>query len=126
MNKNTKKTTTAKKTTTKKTTTKKTTKKTTTPLPYVILRCTAAGVHAGELVSKTETSAVLRNSRRIWGWTNSARCLSDLSQFGLAKPQDCEFGVLIPDDATICGYCEILPVTAVARASIESVPQWRV
>jgi hypothetical protein len=99
---------------------------TTRPLPYVILRCTAAGVHAGELVSYTENSAILRNSRRIWNWTGSARCLSDLSQFGLAAPESCRFGVLIPEDAIIAGWCEILPVTHEARKSIESVPQWRV
>jgi len=107
---------TAKKNATKKTVAKK--------LPYVIFRGTGAGVHAGELVSRKGTEVVLRNSRRLWYWKGAAS-LSELSQFGVKSPAECKFGVVITGDSTLLGTCEILPVTTVARLSIEGVAAWR-
>lgn len=67
---------------TKKTATKK--------LPYVIVRCRDAGVHAGELESDTAKGVVLRNARRIWYWTGAAT-LSELAVYGSKTPETCKF-----------------------------------
>ncbi|MEN6535442.1 MAG: hypothetical protein ABFD89_17395 [Bryobacteraceae bacterium] len=101
---------------------KKTIKKT-SKLPYVIFRGTGAGVHAGELVSRNGTEVVLRKSRRLWYWKGAAS-LSELSQFGVKFPSDCKFGVVIEGDSLLLGLCELLPVTAAARTSIEGVTPW--
>lgn len=35
---------------------------------YVIARCYAAGVHAGEVVSVDGENVILKDSRRLWSW----------------------------------------------------------
>ena len=49
---------------------------------YCILRCYAAGVHAGWLVSQTGDQAILRDARRLWSW----RAKAGVALSGLALP----------------------------------------
>ena len=96
-------------------------------LAVVVFRGTGAGCHVGELVEhdRVTNTVVLRNSRRLWHWKDSAMCLSDMAIFGVASPEACRFGVTIEDDATFLGCCELLPVTGAAMKTINEVPQWR-
>lgn len=90
---------------------------------YVIIRSRDAGVFAGELVRRQGDTVTLRNSRRIWYWAG-ANTLSELALRGTAKPDECKFPVAIPNGHIVLGVCEIIPVSAVARRSIEAVPEW--
>lgn len=84
---------------------------------YVILRCTAAGVHAGYLVSQDGDQAILHNSRRLWQWTaNDGIALSGLAVHGLKSGK---IDTLLPRIALI-GVCETIPCSDVARDSINA------
>jgi len=92
--------------------------------PYVVIRSRDAGVFAGCLDSRpTETSVILKDSRRIYYWSGAAT-LSELSQSGVKNVKDCKFPCTIPVHE-ILGVCEIIHATQEARASIEGVPVWK-
>ena len=101
--------------------TKKVTK---TAKKYVIVRTYSAGVFAGELAEKDGQEVELHNARRLWYWSGAAS-LSQLAVDGTSKPQDCKFPVAVPL-IRLLQVIEILDVTNKARASIKSVPIWRV
>jgi hypothetical protein len=84
---------------------------------YVILRCSAAGVHAGYLVSQNGDQAVLRKTRRLWSWTaNDGVALSGLAFHGLKSGKiDTEL-----DAIALTGVCETIPCTTTARESIQN------
>ncbi|MFA5378453.1 MAG: hypothetical protein WC455_22050 [Dehalococcoidia bacterium] len=92
-------------------------------LPYVIVRSTGAGCHAGYLKSKTDHAVELLNSRRLWYWDGAAS-LSQLAAEGVKAPQNCKFPCVVPS-IEIAGWCEILPCTEKARQSISEVPVWQ-
>ena len=54
---------------------------------YVIVRCKDAGVHAGVLLSASDRTAHLSESRRLWYWkpANGAAFLSGVATAGLHK-----------------------------------------
>ncbi len=84
---------------------------------YVILRCTAAGVHAGYLMSQDGDQAILHGSRRLWQWTaNDGIGLSGLAVHGLKSGK---IDTLLPRIALI-GICETIPCSNVARDSINA------
>ena len=91
-------------------------------LPYVIVRCRNAGVHAGYMVSRDSETLVLTHARRLWRW--HGRTLSGLAIEGTDNVDMCKFGD--PIDVTLNGtdWCEIIPCTETARESIEGVPLW--
>ncbi len=93
-------------------------------LPYVIIRSARAGVCAGNLKEREGQTVVLLNSRRLFYWDGAAS-LSQLSQEGVKKPQNCKFPCEIPEH-TIFEVIEIIPCTKEARKSIEDVPTWKV
>ena len=93
---------------------------------YVLVRSYAMGVHAGELVEKSETRVVLKNTRRIFSWDGAAS-LSQLALEGTKKPGTCKFSVeLACNEITSPQGLEIMPVTTEARESIASVKVWKV
>jgi hypothetical protein len=102
-------------------------KKPTKKLPYVICRCHGAGVHAGELASKTRHEIVLLNSRCIWYWSGPGS-LSEIAVYGCApdKIADCRFGAKIRrlelrrDDAA-----EIIYTEPAGEKMIRECPEWR-
>lgn len=89
---------------------------------YVIVRTYSAGVFAGELESRNGKEVVLTNARRLWYWAGAAS-LSQMAVSGTSKPSECKFPVAVPR-VELLEAIEILEVTNVARASIESVPVW--
>ena len=89
---------------------------------YVIVRTFSAGVFAGNLESRNGREVVLTNARRLWYWSGAAS-LSQLAMSGTSKPNDCKFPIAV-DRVELLEAIEILDVTDVAKASIESVPVW--
>jgi len=90
---------------------------------YVIVRCTAAGVHAGELVSYEGPEVILRNSRRIWCWSGAAT-LSELAKHGAKNAEACKFAVVL-GEITILDACEIIPCAADGEKMIRECAEWR-
>jgi hypothetical protein len=90
---------------------------------YIICRTREAGVHAGELASKKGEEIVLKNARRLWYWDGAAS-LSQLSQEGVTKPENCKFPCEVPT-VTLRPWIELLPVTKRARQSIAQVAIWQ-
>ena len=88
----------------------------------VIIRTRSAGVFAGQLESLKDNTATLTNARRLWYWSGAAS-LSQLSVEGVKNPGSCKFPVTVPS-VILPEVIEVLPVSAKARASIDSVPVW--
>jgi hypothetical protein len=85
---------------------------------YVIARCYAAGVHAGEVVSVDGDTAVLKNSRRLWSWkAKDGVALSGVAQHGLKKDGG-KVDVVNPE-IYLTGICELIPATQAAKDSID-------
>ena len=85
--------------------------------PFVICRCTGAGVHAGFLVSRDGEEATLTSSRRLWRWTvpqGKPEFLSGVAVHGLGD--QCQIGTRI--DVTLTGVCEVITCTETAKESI--------
>ena len=84
---------------------------------YCICRCSAAGVHAGEVVSVNGDTVILRNSRRPWQWQAvDGVALSGVAQNGLAGGK---IDTLNPE-IQLMGVCEIIPCSAKAQEDIEN------
>ena len=89
----------------------------TTDLPYVIVRCKDAGVHAGYLVKAKGRKAVMTQARRLWYFRvpmGSPAFLSGVALDGLAD--ECKVGA--PINVTLTETCEIIECTEKARKSI--------
>ena len=84
---------------------------------YCICRCSAAGVHAGVLVSVNGDTVILRNSRRLWQWqARDGVALSGVAQNGLAGGK-----IDTPNpEIQLMGVCEIIPCSDAARESIQN------
>jgi small nuclear ribonucleoprotein (snRNP)-like protein len=89
----------------------------------VIVRTRSAGVFAGLLKSFENQTAVLTDARRLWYWSGAAS-LSQLSVEGVKNPTSCKFPIAVPE-VTLPEVIEILPLSKVARTSIDSVKNWR-
>jgi len=90
---------------------------------YIICRTYSAGVFAGTLVSKKGQEVVLKNARRLWYWDGAAS-LSQLSQEGVTKPENCKFPCEVPS-VIVTQAIELLPVSKQARESIAQVAIWK-
>lgn len=69
----------------------------------VIIRTYSAGVHYGELIEKSGTEVILKNSRRLYYWktTNKGISLSEVSKTGLHK------------DSKICAVVDLIWLDAI-------------
>jgi hypothetical protein len=86
---------------------------------YVIARCYAAGVHAGEVFSVDGDTVLLKDSRRLWSWkAKDGIALSGVAQHGI-KTSECKVDVNNPL-IYLTGVCELIPCTRVARESINA------
>lgn len=86
---------------------------------YVIARCYAAGVHAGEVVSVDGESVILKDSRRLWSWkAKDGVALSGVAQNGLADKGG-KVDTLNPTIA-LMGVCELIPCSTTAKESINA------
>ena len=91
--------------------------------PYVIIRCTQAGVHAGELVSRKGTEVELKNARRLWYWTGAAS-LSELAVYGSKNPPNCKFAACVPKHE-ILDACEVIHCQPAGEKMIREQSEWR-
>lgn len=101
---------------------KKIVKKKSLKKPYVIVRTYSAGVFAGYLKSKKGQEVILENARRLWYWDGAAS-LSELSVYGISRPQNCKFPCEVPE-VELLQSIEILPCSDEAKKSIAGVPVW--
>jgi len=90
---------------------------------YCMVRTNSAGVFAGTVESRNGKEVVLSNARRIWYWDGAAS-LSQLATSGTSKPKNCKFPEPVPE-VMLTEAVEIIPITDVAKALIESVPIWK-
>lgn len=88
---------------------------------YVVVRTSAAGVHAGKLVSREDRSCELTEARRLWYWkpANKGAFLSGVATQGLDH-KDSKVGA--PIDILLTENCEIIACTEEAAASIAAAP----
>ena len=85
---------------------------------YVIARCYAAGVHAGEVASVDGENVTLKNSRRLWSWkAKDGVALSGVAQTGLKE--SCKLDVINPE-IYLTGVCELIPCAAGVMESINA------
>lgn len=89
---------------------------------YVIVRTYSAGVFAGTLVARDSREVELSDARRLWYWSGAAS-LSELAMRGVSKPANCKFPIAV-NKVLLLEAVEIVPVTPVARKSIEAVKPW--
>lgn len=88
-----------------------------------IVRANGAGVFFGEIVKKDGDTVTMKNARRLWYW-NGASSLSELAQYGVARPADCKFPCAV-DEVEVFNVLEILSVTEEAGKSIDGVKEWQ-
>ena len=90
---------------------------------YCMVRTRSAGVFAGTLASLEGQTATLTDARRIWYWDGAAS-LSQLSNDGPSKPQNCKFPSPVAE-VMLFEVIEIIPITNAARDEIAKVPEWK-
>ena len=84
---------------------------------YVIARCYAAGVHAGEVVGVDGENVMLKDSRHLWSWkAQDGVALSGVAQHGL-KPGGSKLDAVNPQ-IYLTGVCELIPTAAGVQESI--------
>lgn len=90
---------------------------------YVIIRATAAGVHAGFLAAHDGGQTVrLTNSRRLWRWAAAkGHTLSGVALHGVGEGGESMIAAAV-DDLIITDACEIILTTKEAQDSIQSWP----
>ena len=84
-----------------------------------IVRTYSAGVWYGEIEQKAGSEVIVKNARRLWQW-KAARSisLSGMAVHGV-DPEGCKFAPAVP--AVWLEAIELIPVSAMAEASIEGV-----
>lgn len=88
---------------------------------YVIVRCTAAGVHSGVLVSQCGQQVELSEARRLWYWQvplGAPGFLSGVATHGL----DSTSKTGTPVSVILTEACEIIACTPIAETSIRAIP----
>ena len=88
-----------------------------------IVRANGAGVFFGDVVKEKGDAVVMKNVRRLWYWAGAAS-LSELAQYGTARPENCKFPCPV-DRVKVLNVLEILDVTEEAAKSIDGVPEWK-
>lgn len=90
---------------------------------YLMVRTYSAGVFAGYLKKRVGKEVTLQDARRIWSWQGAAS-LSQLAMEGTKEPSKCKFAMPV-DEVLLLEAIEIIPITAKAKESIESVSEWK-
>ena len=90
---------------------------------YCMVRTFSAGVFAGTIVSRKGKEVLLKNARRIWYWAGAAS-LSQLAMSGTSSPDKCKFPEPV-NEVLLTEVIEIIPITSVAKKSIQGVPIWK-
>lgn len=82
-----------------------------------IIRTYTAGVHYGEIVEKSGTEVIVKNSRRLWQWkAKESISLSAVAKFGIDQSGS---KICAPVDSIWLDAIELIPCTDDAIKSIE-------
>jgi hypothetical protein len=92
-------------------------------MPYRMVRTQSAGVFMGYIKSRKGKEVELLKARRIWYWTGAAS-LSQLSQEGTSKPQQCKFPCEV-ENVILTEVIEMCSITEKAKLILDSVPIWK-
>lgn len=92
-------------------------------LKYCIVRTYSAGVFAGYVKEQNGKEATVLQARRLHYWDGAAS-LSQLSQEGVTKPQNCRFPVEMPT-VSLTEVIEVIECSEAARLNIAAVPIWK-
>jgi hypothetical protein len=90
----------------------------------VIARGKDSGVYFGTLESQSGQEVVLKDVRMLYYYSGAFTTLG-LAKSGVSKPNDCKFTDVI-DEITLLDCCAIIPCTAEAITSLESVNVWKI
>lgn len=88
-----------------------------------IVRADGAGVFFGEVTKHVGDTVTMKDARRLWYWSG-ASSLSELAQYGVARPKECKFPCAV-DEVEVFHVLEILSVTDAAGKSIDGVEEWK-
>lgn len=91
---------------------------------YVLVRCTAAGVHAGILFKRNGQEVHLLSARRLWYWRvpkGAPAFLSGVATHGLGE--GCKIGE--PIEVVLTEACEVIAMTDKAAESVAHYPSHR-
>lgn len=92
-------------------------------LTYCIVRTFSAGVFAGYYdVNNLSKIGKVYDARRLWYWEGAAS-LSQLAVSGTSKPSKCKFPVAVPE-ILLTEIIEVLPVSTLAKKTIDEVAVW--
>ena len=89
----------------------------------VIVRGNGSGIFFGTLAARNGREVKLTNCRRLWYWDGAASNFQ-LATDGVTAPDNCKFTVTV-DEIEILDAIEVIPCTAKAIQSIESVAVWK-
>jgi hypothetical protein len=85
---------------------------------YVIARCYAAGVHAGEVVSADGENVILKDSRRLWSWKAAdGVALSGVAQNGVKSGSKLD---TMNPQISLAGVCELIPAAPGVKEAINA------
>lgn len=103
------------------------TAKSTDGLPYVLVRSYGAGVHIGFLKEKSYqpagTVVTLLGSRNIYYWDGAAG-ISQIAEQGVSKPENCKITLAV-SEREIANVIEIIPITELAKQTLDKTPSWK-
>jgi hypothetical protein len=80
----------------------------------VVVRTYSAGVHIGRVVSRTDTTIVLADARRLWRW-QGANTLHEVATVGVLPTSQISEPI---SEITLATWIEILPVSERALSSL--------
>lgn len=88
--------------------------------PVVVVRTYSAGVHIGELVSRTGSEVELANAHRLWRW-RGANTLHEVALRGVAQDHT-RISERVPK-IVLTGAIEIIECSAAAAENLRT-PRW--
>ena len=91
---------------------------------YYIVRTGRAGVFFGQIKSKTETSVVMTDVRKLFSWSGAA-AVEQLAEDGTANPNGCKFTISV-QEMELSNWLQIIPCTEKAETSIKAVKEWKI
>ena len=91
---------------------------------YCLVRCDAAGVFAGTVVTVEGNKVEMKDVRRLWSWAGATETLQ-LAAEGVKKPRECQFTLTV-DDLVLMGVNQIQICTAEAKESLQGVSVWKI
>lgn len=93
-----------------------------TSAKVVLVRTYSAGVHVGELVSRTGQEVVLRNAHRIWRW-RGANTLHELALRGASTTEWTRISERAPGGVVLTGAIEVIETTPEAGDNLR-IARW--